>query len=337
MSVTVLILLAIVWVVVLGSQLWKRRKERMSSHSVWAFKRQLRTLRKKHAELTPIDSFRHNPAGEASYYSAFQSTNVIVGDASWASHERVSLVRVIGPQATQTMGQMEPGYSGSNSFSSYGRETDNSNYAYHSSVPVIEAGSSVSNSFHDGDEPYSNLLHDGISSYHNQSYKEGSMYASSNYNTRNLHRSGSAGLRRRRILVGLIGSVVVFFLFGLIPALGFMMILSMLGAAAAVAYIVLLARMNAARMHHAARVNTSRLHATRKHTAKGHVPVMNTRRPAHAHRPVTDDRDEGRVYQDSGRYALPAGGHAEGRDTVFNGGYAVGSEALPTRKVSGVR
>ena len=143
-SVTILILLAIVWVVVLGSQLWKRRKERMSSHSVWAFKRQLKTLRRKHAELAPIDSFRHNPSSKASYFSAFQSTNVVTGDASWASHERVSLVRVIGSQAVQATGRVESDYSVSNGFVGYDGETENNDYVYSSpastyspSAPVV--------------------------------------------------------------------------------------------------------------------------------------------------------------------------------------------------------
>ncbi len=364
-SVTVLILLAIVWVVVLGSQLWKRRKERMSSHSVWAFKRQLKTLRRKHAELTPIDSFRHNPAGEASYFSAFQSTNVVAGDASWASHERVSLVRVIGPQAAQaaqTAGRMESGYSGSGGLAGYGGETGSSNYSYPSpastySTPasVIEAGSSVSSSSHNGDELYNDddLLRDATPPYgnrsyrsyggnesYNKSYNDDSMHDTPNY-ARNLHRSGSAALRRRRILVGLIGSAVVFFLFGLIPALGFMMILSMLGAAAAVAYIVLLAQLHTARHrsagHNAARANTIRAHAERRHAAAGRISTASARRPAHARHLVVGERDGGKVYHDSDRYALPAGSDAYGEDDILNGRYANSSEPLPTRRVSGIR
>ncbi len=353
---TILILLAIVWVVVLGSQLWKRRKERMSSHSVWAFKRQLKTLRRKHAELAPIDGFRHNPASEASYFSAFQSTNVVTGDASWASREKVSLVRVVGSQAVRATGRVESDYSVSNGFTGYDGETENNDYAYSSPAstystpaPVVEVGSSVSSSSRNGSDPHmdDDSLYEASPprsdrSYgSNKSYNEDSMHDGHSH-TRNQHVSASTALRRRRTLVGLIGSAVVFFLFGLIPALGFMMILSVLGVAAAVTYIVLLARLNATRVRvtrvHATRMNTTRMHhSTMAHVANGRISGMSTRRPAHARHLIASNEDGDDARHDPDRYALPAGSSIYGDDPVFNGRYTALSEPLPIRRVSGTR
>ncbi len=296
---TVLILLAIVWIVVLGSQLWKRRSERRSTQSVWAFRRQLVTLKKRYTELTPIDGFRHarysytsdhdhdcdRPAEqEYSTFSAYEATKVMNGVSGWSSHERLSMVRVIGPEAADRQDMPVP-----ESARAYSRSyvPDLQVPAY--DVPEFSATTHVPAydmvSRHDmyygrpALTPSAGDWHAADGSARNESTGPagdslpgnglgGSR--SSGHRVEYRHRVSPA-VRRRRILAGLVATTLLCFLVGLIPAAGFFMILSVLGMAVTGAYIVLLVLL----------AQAGRMHA--RGIYSGRTVSQSVARPSHAH------------------------------------------------------
>ncbi|MCL4433816.1 MAG: hypothetical protein M1399_03475 [Actinobacteria bacterium] len=319
---TVLILLAIIWIVVLGSQLWKRRSERRSTQSVWAFRRQLVTLRKRYTELTPIDDFRHTRHSYASDYdhgydrsaereystfSAYEAAKVMTSGSGWSSHERLSMVRVIGPEAAADRQDMPAPESGRAYSRPYVADLQASTY----DVPGFSATTHVpaydTTSRHDMyyDRPVLMPSTDGWPAADGLARNEsaGSRYAAAGPGSigfaasrpaisgpagsrspgNGLAGSRSAGhrveyrhrvslaVRRRRILAGLVATTLLCFLFGLIPAAGFFMILSVSGMAVTGAYIVLLALLAQAGRTHARGIYS------------GRIVSQAASRPSHAH------------------------------------------------------
>ncbi|MHB8264017.1 MAG: hypothetical protein ACYDGY_09800 [Acidimicrobiales bacterium] len=322
---TILILLAIVWIVVLGSQLWKRRSERRSTQSVWAFRRQLVTLRKRYAGLTPIDDFRHSRSyshgsdhsaeHEYSAFSAYETMKVAGGGMGWSSHESLSMVRVIGPQAAYA----DPVYAGDfrtgiqpgmhNARTDYCDAADNSSVRGTGqrvvpSVEVLEASSQAVSPMARSNPHASAGSHSGAHAFAGVSeqgphYGQATLQPSvgnrpvgnrpvvnrpANHRVE-YQRAVSAAVRRRRILAGMAAATLLSFLVGLIPAIGFFMFIGVLGVAFTGVYIVLLVLLAQVRRAQAGRASIqpgahrsyARHLATVSRSASGSVAVTDSR------------------------------------------------------------
>ncbi len=319
---------------------------------MWAFRRQLVSLRRRHDIMTAVEGDRYQRA-EHRAVSTYETEQGEGRGIAWERHS-LAMVRVVDTDQTSYQGS----YRSLSRDSTAGSRVDTIASA-HESEYIRSGGSGDSNAmsggYHSGRDvrressgwrgagrPAAALSASGGAGYSRLSASSPSPTSRSSGNT-GLHAgrssggaSSAQGLRRRRALVLLGTSALLAMLLSLVPGLGFMLVLGLLFLVFVVVYVAMLARARrsaAARRRMASRARRMSVGLGRygyeRSQGVGNVPgefgspVYGEYQRLVAAR----ERSAYRVDQPGGRAELPAGTEPDG--IAYGSGYATRLDREP--------